>query len=195
LEAVITTYDYDLVVIGSGPAGQRAAIQAAKLGKHVLVVERRAVVGGVCVNTGTIPSKTMREAALHLSGFRERSIYGASYSVKKHITMTDLLYRAENVIKHELDVIRHQLQRNGVEMIEAEASFADPHTLRLAEVQRKKVRDVTASKVVIAVGTSTALDSTIPFDGQRIFTSDDILELKELPRTLAVVGAGVIGCE
>jgi NAD(P) transhydrogenase len=195
LGAVITTYDYDLVVIGSGPAGQRAAIQAAKLGKHVLVVERRAVVGGVCVNTGTIPSKTMREAALHLSGFRERSIYGASYSVKKHITMTDLLYRAENVIKHELDVIRHQLQRNGVEMIEAEASFADPHTLRLAEVQRKKVRDVTASKVVIAVGTSTALDSTIPFDGQRIFTSDDILELKELPRTLAVVGAGVIGCE
>jgi len=182
-------------VIGSGPGGQRAAIQAAKLGKNVLVVERKAVVGGVCVNTGTIPSKTMREAALHLSGFRERSIYGASYSVKQHITMTDLLYRADNLIKHEIDVIRHQLQRNGVEMIEAEASFADPHTLRLAEVQRKKVRDISSSKVVIAVGTSTSLDPSIPFDGQRISTSDDILDLKELPRTLAVVGAGVIGCE
>src|SRR5262245_12869688 len=100
-------YDYDLVVIGSGPAGQRAAIQAAKLDKHVAVVERKSVVGGVCINTGTIPSKTLREAVLYLSGFRERTFYGASYSVKQNITMEDLLLRANQVIRHEVDVTRH----------------------------------------------------------------------------------------
>src|SRR6266566_9347551 len=105
-------YDYDLLVIGSGPAGQRAAIQAAKLDKRVAIVERKAVVGGVCINTGTIPSKTLREAVLHLSGYRERGLYGASYTVKQHITAADLLFRTEHVMRHELDVTRYQLQRN-----------------------------------------------------------------------------------
>ncbi len=191
----MTNYDYDLFVIGSGPAGQRAAIQAAKLGKRAAVAEHKAVIGGACINTGTIPSKTLREAALHLSGFRERSIYGASYSVKKNITMTDLLYRAEHVIKNELDVTRHQLQRNGVEVIQADAAFVDPHTLRLVDIDGHGAHEVTAASVVIAVGTTTTQDSHIPFDGQRVFTSDEILGLDELPRSLAVIGAGVIGCE
>src|SRR5215468_6198379 len=124
-------YDYDLLVIGSGPAGQRAAIQAAKLDKRVAIVERKTVIGGVCINTGTIPSKTLREAVLHLSGYRERGLYGASYTVKQNITMADLLFRTEHVLRHELDIARHQLQRNQIDVLPAEASFVDPHTLKL----------------------------------------------------------------
>jgi NAD(P) transhydrogenase len=191
----MTSYDYDLFVLGSGPAGQRAAIQAAKLGKRTAVAEHRAVIGGVCINTGTIPSKTLREAVMHLSGYRERSIYGASYTVKEKITMSDLLFRADQVIKHEIDVTRHQLQRNGVEVIAAQASFRDPHTLRLAPLNGGGGREVTAEHVLIAVGTETTRHAHIPFDGQRIFTSDDILSLQKLPRSLAVMGAGVIGLE
>lgn len=189
------SYDYDLFVLGSGPAGQRAAIQAAKLGKRAAVAEHRAVVGGVCINTGTIPSKTLRQAVMHLSGYRERSVYGASYAVKDKITMADLLFRADMVIRHEIDVTRHQLQRNGVEVIPARASFKDPHTLHLAAPNGAGDREVTAERIVIAVGTETVRDPAIPFDGQRIFTSDDILRLEKLPRTLAVLGAGVIGLE
>ena len=188
-------YDYDLLVIGSGPAGQRAAIQAAKLDKRVAVVERKTILGGVCINTGTIPSKTLREAVLHLSGYRERGLYGASYTVKQNITMSDLLYRTDHVIQHELDIVRHQLQRNRVELISAEASFVDPHTVRLKFVDERGWRDVTAAFVVIATGTSATKSDHIPFDGKRIFISDDLLQLDRLPRTLAVVGAGVIGLE
>lgn len=188
-------FDYDLLVIGSGPAGQRAAIQAAKLGKRVAIAERKAVVGGVCINTGTIPSKTLRETVLHLSGYRERGLYGASYTVKQHITMGDLLRRTDHVISHEIDVTRHQLQRNQVELFAAAASFVDPHTIRLSDVIGHGWRDVTAAYVVLATGTAATQDPHIPFDGQRIFISDDILRLEQLPRTLAVVGAGVIGLE
>jgi NAD(P) transhydrogenase len=188
-------YDYEMLVIGSGPAGQRAAIQSAKLDKRTALVERKSVIGGVCINTGTIPSKTLREAVIYLSGYRLRSIYGESYTVKQNITMDDLLFRTEHVIRHEIDVIRHQLQRNGVEMINAEAAFVDPHTLRLTMVDNSGERTVTAANILIAVGTEATQDPKIPFDGQNIFTSDDILTLKKLPRTLAVVGAGVVGCE
>src|SRR5258708_6384927 len=188
-------YDYDLLVIGSGPAGQRAAIQAAKLNKRVVIVERRAVIGGVCTNTGTIPSKTLREAVLHLSGFRERGFYGDSYSVKQNITLQDLLFRTDQVIRHEIDVTRSQLQRNRVEVLEAVASFVDAHTVRLAYVDGRGFRDVHAQFVVIAVGTTATQDPKIPFDGRQIFVSDDILRLDKLPRTLTVVGAGVIGCQ
>jgi NAD(P) transhydrogenase len=188
-------YDYDLLVIGSGPAGQRAAIQAAKLDKRVAIVERRAVIGGVCTNTGTIPSKTLREAVLHLSGFRERGFYGDSYTVKQNITLQDLFFRTDQVIRHEIDVTRSQLQRNRVEVLEAVASFVDPHTLRLGYLDGRGYRDVTAQFVIIAVGTLPTQDPHIPFDGRNIFVSDDILHLDQLPRTLTVVGAGVIGCE
>jgi NAD(P) transhydrogenase len=191
----MTDYDFDMIVIGSGPAGQRAAIQAAKLDKHVAVVERRAVVGGVCLNTGTIPSKTLREAVMHLSGYRERGVYGASYAVKQQITVDDLLFRADHVMRHEIDVHRHQLMRNRVELLYAEASFVDPHTLQISYVDGRGQRLVTADHVVIATGTRATNDDRMPFDGQTIFLSDDILQLDHLPRTLAVVGAGVIGLE
>jgi NAD(P) transhydrogenase len=191
----MSDFEYDLIVIGSGPAGQRAAIQGVKLRKRVAIVERKTVVGGVCINTGTIPSKTLRETVMHLSGYRERSIYGESYTVKQDISMSDLLFRADHVIRHEIDVTRAALQRNHVETISAEASFIDAHTLRLKMLDTNTVRDVTADKVVIATGTHATRDAKIPLDGQHVFISDDILKLEKLPRTLAIVGAGVIGCE
>lgn len=191
----MSNFQYDLLVIGSGPAGQRAAIQAAKLDKHVAIVEKKTVVGGASVNTGTIPSKTLREAVLYLSGFRERSLYGASYAVKQNITMEDLLFRTENVIRHEIDVTRHQLVRNRVEVLIGAGSFVDAHTVRLEDVDGHGQRIVTGKNIIVAVGTSATKESHIPFDGQNIFLSDDILGLHQLPRSLAVVGAGVIGAE
>ena len=191
----MTEYDYDLLVIGSGPAGQRAAIQAAKLNKRVAVIERKTILGGVCINTGTIPSKTLREAVMHFSGYREHSLYGASYTVKQNITMSDLLFRTDHVIQHELDIVRHQLQRNRVELISADAAFVDANTVRLKFMDGRGWRDVSAANVVIATGTSATKSDRIPFDGKRIFISDDLLQLDHLPRTLTVVGAGVIGLE
>jgi NAD(P) transhydrogenase len=188
-------FDYDLLVIGSGPAGQRAAIQGAKLDKKVAIVERLSVLGGCSVNLGTIPSKTLREAALELCGYRSREFYGASYTVKQRITMQDLLFRTDRVIQHEIDVTRHQLMRNDVEVIAATASFVAPNAVRLDSVDGAGFRTLKARKIVIAAGAETTRDPHIPFDGERIFTSDDILHLNRLPRTLAVVGAGVIGCE
>jgi len=191
----MASFDFDLLVIGSGPAGQRASIQSAKLGKKTAVVERRAVLGGACINTGTIPSKTLREAVLYLSGYRLRNLYGESYTVKQDITMEDLLLRTDHVIRHEIDVTRHQLLRNRVTVFNAIASFTDPHSLRLSLVDGSGEKVVSGANVVIAAGTEATRASHIPFDGQSIFVSDDILGLKQLPRTLAVVGAGVIGCE
>lgn len=191
----MTVRDFELFVIGSGPAGQRAAIQAAKLDKRVGIAERRSVVGGVCINTGTIPSKTLREAVLHLSGYRERGLYGASYKVKQEITIDDLLFRADHVIKNEIDVIRHQLLRNGVDLFSAEASFIDENRLLLRDVDTGSEQEVSADHIVIAVGTGATRPDHIPFDGKSILTSDQILEMGRIPKTLAVVGGGVIGLE
>src|SRR3981081_612030 len=189
---------YDMLVVGSGPAGQRAAIQAAKLNKRVAIVERKAVIGGICINTGTIPSKTLREAVLYLSGYRLRGLYGESYAVKQHITIGDLLFRTDHVVRHEIDITRHQLMRNQVEVLTAEAGFVDPHTIRLTSTDERgahSTRDVTAEQIVIASGTEATRDPHIPFDGRRICSSDDVLQLPLLPRSLTVVGAGVIGLE
>ncbi|MFN5792012.1 MAG: FAD-dependent oxidoreductase, partial [Burkholderiales bacterium] len=188
-------FDYDLIVIGSGPSGQRAAIQAAKIGKRAAIIERARAVGGVCVNTGTIPSKTFREAVMHLSGFRERGIYGSSYRVKHDITIEDLLYRVQQVVRSEIDVIRNQMTRNRVELIESTARFIDPHTIELQSASGHGKRQISASKIVIACGTEAARDDHLPFDGQRVFTSDDVLSLEFIPRSLIVVGAGVVGVE
>jgi NAD(P) transhydrogenase len=184
---------YDLVVIGSGPAGQRAAIQAAKSGKHVALVERREVIGGTCINTGTIPSKTMREAVLHLSGFQYQGIYGVSYRVKDQITMADLSFRVQQVIKNELDVTQAQLFRNGIGVFTAEASFVDPHTIRLAGSRGEST--VRAESVVIATGTVPATSPKVPVNGETVVLSDQVLQLPALPKTLIVVGGGVIGVE
>lgn len=188
-------FDYDLFVIGSGPAGQRAAIQAAKLGKRVAVSERRAVVGGVSVNLGTIPSKTLREAVLYLSGYREHGIYGMSYAVKEKIEISDLLFRADHVIRTEIDIIRNQIARNNIEMFVADTSFVDPHTLHLKYVDGHGERSVTAAHIIIATGTRSTKDSRIQFDAHTILTSDDILKLDRIPSTLAIIGGGVIGLE
>jgi len=188
-------FEYDLVAIGSGPAGHHAAIQAAKLRKRVMIVERKAIVGGICMNVGTIPSKTMREAVLYLSGYREHAIYGESYKVKEKITLQDLLFRVDPVVRHEVDVMRHQLQRNNVELAHAQASFQDAHTISLNLGNGGGSRQVTTDKVLLAVGTEAVRDPRMPLDGQCVFSSDDILLMDGLPQTLTVIGAGVIGCE
>ncbi|WP_263356691.1 Si-specific NAD(P)(+) transhydrogenase [Acidicapsa ligni] len=184
---------YDLFVIGSGPAGQRAAIAGVKKGKRVALAETRNVVGGVCINTGTIPSKTLREAVLHFSGYSYRSIYGLNYRVKEKISMDDLTFRVQHVIKTEIEVIQSQLSRNGVEVMNGTASFQDPHTVHIAGPDGANL--IQAENIVIAVGTKPAASPKVSLNGRNIINSDQILELRELPKTLIVVGGGVIGVE
>src|SRR5690348_17089017 len=184
---------YDLLVIGSGPSGQRAAVSAVKKGKKVALVEMRNVVGGVCINTGTIPSKTMREAVLHLSGYNYRSIYGMNYRVKDKITMSDLGFRVQHVIMTEVDVTAAQLSRNGVDVVTGVASFVDDHHVKVCAPGGESLFE--AEKIVIAVGTKPSSSPKVPINGQNIINSDQILDLQALPRTLIVVGGGVIGVE
>jgi NAD(P) transhydrogenase len=184
-------YDYELLVIGSGPAGQKAAIQGAKLGRRVALVERREL-GGVSVNWGTIPSKTLREVIVYLTGMTQRSAYGDSYRVKDVITMDDLRVRTQQVIDREVDVVRNQLLRNRVEIIGGSARFVDPHTVSVAAAAE---RPVTAERIVIASGTRPARPPAVAFDNRTILDSDGLLELEEIPTSGVVVGAGVIGIE
>ncbi|MEV5328337.1 Si-specific NAD(P)(+) transhydrogenase [Nonomuraea fastidiosa] len=186
--------DFDVVVLGSGPGGQKAAIAAAKLGRRVAVVEKRNMIGGVCINTGTIPSKTLREAVLYLTGLNQRELYGASYRVKEEITVADLGMRTQHVIGREIQVIRSQLARNHVTVLQGTGRFLDPHTIGITgEGQEEK--KVTADKIVIATGTSPARPDSVEFDDKTIIDSDAILRLDRIPETLVVVGAGVIGIE
>src|ERR1700744_3172055 len=161
---------YDLLIIGSGPAGQRAAIYANKLGKRAAVVERMRTIGGVSVNTGNIPSKTMREAVLHLSGYNYRSIYGMNYKVKEKITMADLAFRVQHVIKTEIDVTEAQLSRNGVEVLGGVASFSDDHHGHVDGPRGSN--NYEADNIVIAVGTKPACSSAVPINGKTIINSD-----------------------
>ena len=184
---------YDLIVVGSGPSGQRAAVAASKMKKRVAVVEERSVVGGVCVNTGTIPSKTMREAVLHLSGYSYRSIYGVNYRVKEKITMADLAFRVQAVIKNEIDVTEAQLSRNGIEVIHGIARFADPHQIHVEGPDSETTLE--AGRIILAVGTKPADSPKVPINGRSIVNSDQILDLPALPRSLIVVGGGVAGVE
>jgi NAD(P) transhydrogenase len=184
---------YDLIVIGSGPAGQRAAIQASKSGKKVALIEKREVLGGVCINTGTIPSKTMREAVIHFSGFHYQAIYGMNYRVKEKISMGDLSFRVQHVIRTEIDVTQAQLSRNNVEMLTGRASFVDPTHIQVENSRGKTT--IEAPNVVIAVGTKPAVSSKVPTNGRNILDSDQVLLMTEMPKTLIVVGGGVIGVE
>jgi NAD(P) transhydrogenase len=184
---------YDLIVIGSGPAGQRAAIQGAKSGKKVALVERREVIGGVCINTGTIPSKTMREAVLHLSGYNYQNIYGVSYRVKEKITMADLAFRVQHVIKTEVDVTTAQLSRNGIEVLTGIASFKGPNNIVVTSVRGSS--EISGDNIVIGTGTKPAASAKVKINGQTIINSDQVLEMQNLPKTLIVVGGGVIGVE
>jgi NAD(P) transhydrogenase len=184
---------YDLVVIGSGPAGQKAAICAAKMRKKVAVIERKRSIGGVCVNTGTIPSKTFREAVMYLSGLRQRTFYGRGYVVKDQIAMQDLIFRSDAVMAREIEVIKSQLRRNRVTVLEGNAHFIDDHRVEVLSDMGSTV--VQGDYFVIACGTRPAHDAQIPIDGKRIFDSDQVHELQEVPRELIVVGAGIIGLE
>jgi NAD(P) transhydrogenase len=184
---------YDLIVIGSGPGGQRAAIQGAKAGKRVAVVEKQAAIGGVCINTGTIPSKTMREAVLHLSGFYSKSFYGSNYNVKENVTMADLNFRVQRVIENEVAVTQDQLKRNGVDVIHGFGRFIDPHHLRVEN--GNGYVELEGQFFVIATGTKPAVNPKVPINGRNIINSDQILTMPQIPRTLIVVGGGVIGVE
>jgi NAD(P) transhydrogenase len=184
---------FDLVVIGSGPAGQKGAIAAAKLGKKVAVIDRKEMVGGVCLHTGTIPSKTLREAILYLSGFRERTFYGRDYTVSKEITVADLAFRVQKVLAREVEVVRAQLNRNHVTTVSGMARFIDGNTLEV-ESSDGAMR-VRGDRILIACGTRPAHSPTVPLDGRRIIDSDQLLQGDSLPRDLIVVGAGVIGLE
>jgi NAD(P) transhydrogenase len=182
-------------VIGSGPGGQKAAIAAAKLGYRAAVVERRHMLGGVCINTGTVPSKTLREAVLYLTGLNMRDLYGQSYRVKDDITIQDLLSRTQHVIGREIEIIRSQLFRNGVQLVHGTGRFLDDHTVAVRPHDSDVDRVVRAEKIVVATGTRPARPPEVAFDGQQIVDSDGILELEKVPASMVVVGAGVIGVE
>lgn len=185
---------YEFVVIGSGPAGRRAAIQAAKLGHSVLVVEKGRRVGGVSVHTGTIPSKTLRETVLNLTGWRERGFYGRAYRVKDRISPDDLMMRLHKTLDHEVDVLEHQFARNAVETMRGEARFTGQHCIEVTG-EDGEIHIVEADRFLIAVGTRPYRPDNVPFDGGSVLDSDEIVEIKHLPRSMTVVGAGVIGIE
>jgi NAD(P) transhydrogenase len=185
---------HDLIVIGSGPAGRRAAVQAAKFGKRVLVVERGRRVGGVSVHTGTIPSKTLRETVLNLSGWRERGFYGRAYRVKQDIGAPDLLKRLHMTLDHEVEILEHQFARNGVETVRGDARFLDAHRIEIAR-DDGEIQVCKADRFIVAVGTRPYRPAHIGFDGESILDSDEILELTRIPRQLVVIGASVIGLE
>ncbi len=184
---------YDFVAIGSGPAGQRAAVQAAKLGKRVAIIERGKL-GGACIHTGTIPSKTLREAILYLTGHHQRAFYGQGYRLKSDVDMSDLALRLRQVLKHESSIIESQLQRNHIDIISGEASFTDPHCLVVTPPSGEKVK-LESDFIFIAVGSRPYHPPDIEFDGLNIFDSDQLLDLPQLPRRLAVIGGGIVGIE
>jgi NAD(P) transhydrogenase len=187
-------HDFDLLVIGSGPGGQKAAIAAAKLDRRVAIVERAGMMGGVCLNTGTIPSKTLREAVLYLTGLDQREMYGQSYRVKDEITIADLSARTRHVVGREIEVVRSQLSRNRITILTGTARFIDPNVLEVADDAGRR-RQVSAQHIVIATGTRPARPASVDFDERTVIDSDGIIHLQRVPRSMVVAGAGVIGIE
>ncbi len=185
---------YDLVVIGSGPAGEKAAIQAAKFRKKVVVIESRGVVGGVCVHTGTLPSKTLRETVLYLSGLKQRSVYGVVCSVKSNVTVGELMYRTEHVIQNELEIIQDKLMRNGITVIGGRGRLLTPHRVAV-EADGRLVRTLEAEAIVISTGSRPYHSPSIDFEDPHIFDGETILNLDRIPKSMIVIGGGVIGCE
>jgi NAD(P) transhydrogenase len=191
---------YDLLIIGSGPAGHHAAIEAAKAGKNVAIIDRCSDIGGVCLHTGTIPSKTLREAVLFLSGFRQRSFYGRGYRVKAKIQIEDLMFRVSEVIKRQYAVLSDQLQRAGIEVIDGHAKFTeDPHVLEITNPHdlSEPPHRHSADYILIACGTRPARRSDVPFEAPQVYDSDEFIQITEgeLPKSIIVVGGGVIGLE
>ena len=184
---------FDLIVIGSGPAGQKGAICAAKLRKRVAVIDRRLMMGGVCVHTGTIPSKSVREAIFQLTGIAVRTFYGNNYRGNGDVSLQDLSFRVRSIVSRETDVIRAQLKRNGVAVYQGLAQFTDPHTIEV-EGEGDKIT-LYGENILIASGTRPARSPDIPFDGKRILDTDDFTGMDGVPKEIIVVGAGVVGLE
>ena len=184
---------YDMVVVGSGPAGQRAAIQAAKLGASVVAIEERSRIGGGVINAGTIPSKTLRETVLYLTGFRQRGLYGLGYRVKDEITLEDLTYRLGHVLRREVAVMTDQLERNDVELLHGHARFTGPHTLSVTD--EGATTEVRGEFVVIAPGSIPAHSPNVPIDGEWVVDSELLYERRSIPKRGIIIGGGVIGVE
>lgn len=184
---------YDLIVIGSGPAGEKGAAQAAYFGKRVAIVERSPRVGGAGINTGTVPSKTLREAALYYSGLRQRGLYGIDYSLKENMTVADFMHRKHIVIDNERRLIEDNINRHSITLIYGEASFKDAHVVRIASAD--DVTEIHGDVILIATGSAPYHPPDLPFDGKLIHDSDSILQLDRIPKTMAILGGGVIGTE
>ncbi len=187
-------YDYDLIVIGSGPAGEKGAAQAAYFGKKVALVERSPHLGGAGINTGTVPSKTLRETALYFSGLRQRGLYGIDYSLRENLTVGDFMYRKQIVVESEWGIIQRNLDRHHIEVIHGEGALRDAHTVRVRKSDGSEA-NLTTDVILIATGSSPFHPPDIPFDHRLIYDSDSILQMSHIPKTMAVVGGGVIGCE
>ena len=183
-----------MIVIGSGPAGEKAAIQAAKFRKKVAIVESRGVVGGVCVHTGTLPSKTLRETVLYLSGIKQRSVYGVVCTLKNDVTVSDLMFRTEQVIQKELEIIQGKLFRNGISVLGGRAKISTPNQMQI-EDEYGHIRVVETDTIIIAAGSRPYRDPTLKFDDKYVFDSESILKLDRIPKSMIIVGGGVIGCE
>jgi NAD(P) transhydrogenase len=185
---------FDLVVIGSGPAGEKGAAQAAYFGKSVALIERSDYLGGTGINTGTVPSKTLRETALYFSGLRQRGLYGIDYSLKERLTVADLMRRQQHVVEMERAIVRTNMERHNVEVFRGAARLKDAHTVSFLKPDGTE-DDVTGEIILIATGSSPFRPNGIPFDNHRIYDSDSILRMKMIPNTMVVIGGGVIGCE
>jgi NAD(P) transhydrogenase len=184
---------YDLIVIGAGPAGEKGASKAAQYGKRVALIERAPFLGGAGINTGTIPSKTLRESALYFSGLRQRGLYGIDYSLKENLTVKDFMYRERAVVRKERNMIAEHVEYHDIVVIHGEGSLVDAHTVRVSSSLGEQ--ELWGEVILIATGSSPHHPSEVPFDHDLICDSDSILNLKRLPKTMAVVGGGVIGTE
>ena len=186
---------YNLVVIGTGPAGEKGAAQAAYFGKRVALIEASPHLGGAGINTGTIPSKTLRETALYFSGLNQRGLYGIDVTIKKLLEIQDFMYRKEEVVRALREVVRRNIDRHHIDLIHGTASFQDPNTVRVTSPDGATARDFRGEVILIVTGSVPSRPAEIPFEDHRIYDSDDVLAMQQIPRTLAIVGAGVIGCE
>jgi NAD(P) transhydrogenase len=185
---------HDLIVIGAGPAGEKGAAQAAYFGKRVALIERAPHPGGAGINTGTVPSKTLRETALYFSGLGQHGLYGVDYQVKSHLTVKDFMYREQEVVRSLRQVVTENIVRHKIQLFQGQASFDDPHTVRVTR-ENEPDRLLTGDVILVATGSVPGRPQDVPFDDPRVHDSDEILEMQKLPRTMGVVGAGVIGCE
>src|SRR5512134_2961050 len=184
---------YDLIVIGSGPAGEKGAAQAAYFEKRVALIERSPHLGGAGINTGTVPSKTLREAALYYSGLKQRGLYGIDYSLKENMSVKDFMHREKTVVENERRIIQNNIERHNITLLRGEAAFTDAHTVRVTSPEGET--ELSGDVILIATGASPYHPPEVPFDGNLIYDSDSILNMDRIPRTMAVVGAGVIGTE